>query len=55
MFHDALAEINTDLDRFLAVTPDDIRRVARTYLDPANVVTVVVRPAPAGQGTGGGR
>jgi predicted Zn-dependent peptidase len=55
MFHDSLAEINTDLDRFLAVTPEDIRRVARTYLDPANVVTVVVRPAPAGQGTGGGR
>ncbi|HXV91111.1 MAG TPA: pitrilysin family protein [Gemmatimonadales bacterium] len=55
MFHDSLAEINTDLDKFLAVTPEDIRRVARTYLDPANVVTVVVRPAPAGQGTGGGR
>ena len=55
MFHDSLAEINTDLDTFIAVTPDDIRRVARTYLDPANLVTVVVRPAPAGQGTGGGR
>jgi len=55
MFHDSIAEINTDLEKFIAVTPDDIRRVARTYLDPANVVTVVVRPAPAGQGTGGGR
>ena len=55
MFHDSLAEINTDLDNFLDVTPEDIRRVARTYLDPANVVTVVVRPAPAGQGPGGGR
>ena len=55
MFHDSLAEINSDLEKFLAVTPEDIRRVARTYLDPANVVTVVVRPAPAGQGTGGGR
>jgi predicted Zn-dependent peptidase len=48
-------EVNTDLDRVLAVTPEDVRRVARTYLDPANVVTVVVRPAAAGQGTGGGR
>jgi predicted Zn-dependent peptidase len=54
MFHDSLAEINSDLDRFIAVTPDDIRRVARTYLAPANVVTVVVRPA-ANQGQGGGQ
>jgi zinc protease len=54
MFHDSLAEINSDFDRFLAVTPDDIRRVARTYLAPANVVTVLVRPA-APQGQGGGQ
>ena len=57
MFHDSLAEINTDLDRFNAVTSDDVRRVALAYLDPANAVTVIVRPAPAGDGqpNGGGR
>jgi predicted Zn-dependent peptidase len=50
MFHDSLSEINTDLARYLAVTVADIRRVASTYLDPANVVIVTVKPAPS---TGG--
>jgi predicted Zn-dependent peptidase len=56
-FHDSLAEINTDLDRFNAVTSDDVRRVALAYLDPANAVTVIVRPAATGDGqpNGGGR
>ena len=43
MFHRSVDEINSDLDRYLAVTADDVRRVARTYLDPANAVTVLVR------------
>lgn len=50
MFHDNLAEINTDLAKLLAVTADDVRRVAVRYLDPANALVVNVRTA-----TGGGR
>jgi len=55
-FHDGLEEINTDLTRILAVTSDDVKRVANTYLDPGNLLTVIVRagaaapaPAPGGQ------
>ncbi|MGH7567584.1 MAG: M16 family metallopeptidase [Gemmatimonadales bacterium] len=44
MFHDGLGEINTDLDRFLAVTAEDVRRVAATYLAPENALRVIVRP-----------
>ena len=55
MFHRALADINSDLDRYLAVTADDIRRVAGKYLDPANAVAVIVQPgAGAAKATGGG-
>lgn len=50
MFHDSLSEINTDVARYLAVTVADIRRVANTYLDPANVVIVTVKPAPGNGG-----
>jgi predicted Zn-dependent peptidase len=53
MFHASLAEINTDLDRYLAVTAADIRRVAIKYLDPANMVDVIVQPgAASGSKTG---
>jgi zinc protease len=47
-FHDDVSEINTDLDRYLAVTIEDIQRVARQYLVPANSTTIVV--VPKGQG-----
>jgi predicted Zn-dependent peptidase len=50
MFHAVMADINTDLDRFMAVTNDDIRRVAAKYLDPANAVILVIKPAPANPG-----
>jgi predicted Zn-dependent peptidase len=56
MFHHSLAEVNTDLNSYLAVTADDIRRVASRYLDSANVVDVIVRPGAgpaAGPKTGG--
>ena len=53
MFHPALAEINTDLDRYLRVDTADVRRVAAKYLDPANAVVVLVKP-PAGGTAGNG-
>ncbi len=43
--HGDIAEINRDLDRFMDVTIEDIMRVARTYLDPANRTVVVAVPA----------
>src|SRR5207244_365638 len=48
MFHASLGEINSDLERFLAVTAADIRRVGAKYLDPANAVVIVVKPAAGG-------
>ena len=47
-FHDDVAEVNTDLDRYLAVTAEDVRRVAATYLVPANSLTIKI--VPKGQG-----
>jgi len=47
--------VNTDLDRLRAVTVDDIRRVARTYLVRDNRTVVIAEPAsgaaPAGEPT----
>src|SRR6266536_93408 len=54
MFHGSVAEINADLERYLAVTADDIRRVATTYLDPANAVVIVVRTVGQPDGRTGG-
>ncbi|HWC72656.1 MAG TPA: pitrilysin family protein [Gemmatimonadales bacterium] len=51
-FHASLDEINTDLDKLLAVTSDDVKRVAGTYLAPDNLTLVIVR-AGAGPATGG--
>ncbi|HZT09176.1 MAG TPA: pitrilysin family protein [Chloroflexota bacterium] len=44
--------VNTDLDRYFAVTPDDVQRVAKAYLGPGRVRLLVtpkadVSPAPA--------
>jgi predicted Zn-dependent peptidase len=44
-FHDDVAEINTDLDRYNEVTIEDIRRVAREYLVPVNRTVVIAEPA----------
>lgn len=43
-FHDDLADINTDLDRYLEVTTEDIRRVADKYLQIDNRTVVVAAP-----------
>jgi len=47
-FHDSIDEINTDLDKLLAVTSDDVKRVAATYLTPANLTLLIVRAGPGG-------
>ncbi len=43
-FHNDLARINTDLDVYLAVTAEDIQRVARKYLNENNRTVVVAQP-----------
>jgi predicted Zn-dependent peptidase len=53
-FHNSIDEINTDLDLLLAVTSDDVKRVANTYLAPANLTLLIVRAGPAAA-SGGGR
>ena len=52
LFHNSIDEINTDLDRLLAVTIEDLKRVANTYFAPANLTLVIVRAgaAPASGG-----
>jgi len=47
-FHATIDEINTDLDHLLAVTSDDVKRVASTYLAPANLTLLIVRAGPGG-------
>ncbi len=39
--------LNTELDRFLAVTPEDIQRVARRYFIATNATTLEVYPQAA--------
>ena len=43
--------VNLDLDRYLAVTPADIQRVAQKYFDPKQRTVLIIEtaPAPAGQ------
>ena len=53
-FHNSIDEINTDLDRLLAVTGDDVKRVANTYLAPGNLTLLIVR-AGAAPASGGGQ
>ncbi|HUL04473.1 MAG TPA: pitrilysin family protein [Gemmatimonadales bacterium] len=48
MFHGSLAEVNTDLDRYLAVTAADVKRVAATYLDSANMVQATIEVGGGG-------
>jgi predicted Zn-dependent peptidase len=43
-FHKDHSEIYTDLDNFMSVTPEDIQRVAKTYLNSANRTVVVAQP-----------
>jgi predicted Zn-dependent peptidase len=47
MFLGDPAKVNTEPARFLAVTVDDIRRVAAKYLKPANSAVFLVTPGAA--------
>ncbi len=49
MFHHSVADINADLNRYLEVTSEDIRRVATKYLDPANAVVIIVKAMAAAE------
>ena len=51
-FHASIDEINTDLDHLVAVTSDDVKRVANTYLAPANLTLLIVRPGAPSSGGG---
>ncbi|MEJ2722605.1 MAG: insulinase family protein, partial [bacterium] len=44
-FNKDLAEINTDLEKYMSVTPDDIKRVANDYLVEKNRTVVIANPA----------
>jgi len=44
--------LDSELDRFLAVTPEDVRRVARKYFVPENMTLVEVYTQAKGQGSG---
>ena len=44
MFLGDVKAVDTDLNRYDAVTAADIKRVAATYLQPANSLTLVIQP-----------
>ena len=44
--------LDSELDRFLAVTPEDVQRVAKKYFVPENMTLVEVYAQPKGQGSG---
>jgi predicted Zn-dependent peptidase len=44
MFLGSAEAINTDLDRYMKVTKDDIKRVAQRYLRPDNSTVILIKP-----------
>jgi predicted Zn-dependent peptidase len=50
LYHDSIDEINTDIEAYLAVTLDDIQRVAETYLTRENAVTLIIVPNTGEEG-----
>jgi predicted Zn-dependent peptidase len=39
--------VNKDVGRYMAVTADDVKRVAASYLTPQNGLTLIVQPGRA--------
>lgn len=46
-FNGGLEAVNTEFAHYLSVTPEDIKRVAQTYLRPDNALVLLVAPAGA--------
>ncbi|MEK6769831.1 MAG: hypothetical protein AABY85_12710, partial [Gemmatimonadota bacterium] len=44
----SLDAANTEIDRYMAVTTADLRRVAQRYFSPENRLTVIVNPPVRG-------
>ncbi len=44
-FHDDLEDINTDFEKYLSVTTDDVKRVANQYLQIENRTVVTAQPS----------
>jgi zinc protease len=51
-FHEDLSEINTDLDKYVAVTEDDVIAVAKKYFFPENRCVVTAVPSGSEEGEG---
>lgn len=47
-YHDDLSGLNSDLDRYMAVSADDIQRVANKYFVEENRTVVIAEPASQG-------
>jgi predicted Zn-dependent peptidase len=47
-YHDDLSGVNTDLDKYMAVTKEDIMRVANKYFAAENRTVVIANPASGG-------
>jgi zinc protease len=41
--------VNTELDRYLKITPADIQRVAKDYFDPRHATVLIVTPSASAQ------
>jgi predicted Zn-dependent peptidase len=54
MFDGDPALINTEIDRYLAVTRDQVREAARKYFGTNNRAVLYIRPAPQAKPTGNG-
>ncbi len=45
LYHGDIEAINTDVERYMSVTREDLLQVARKYLVPVNRSVVIVVPA----------